>query len=410
MGKNLRGRELGTGLTQRKDGYYSAKFLSKSGKRVEKYFKKLVDAREWLEKAKKKDGNDIVLAPFDKVAMGIIENDDPITVLSDMTVDQWFEFWTKNIVNDLSPNTIRNYRERYEINCKPLIGKLKVGDVKPLHCKVIFNSMMEDYAGSTIRQCYIAIGTMFRSAINNVIIDKHPLDGVRYTKPVKPPNKIKFLTVEEQEKFLKAAETTHNYKQFAFLLETGLRTGELIGLTWDAVDFENRTLTINKTLEYRYKNKEWRAAPPKTVASYRTIPLTTKAYDILKELYDNRDKVKQNPELDQELEFMDRQTAKMTKMNMKDIVFLNWRTGLPTKNSSYDTFLYKVCDKAGIKRFTMHSLRHTYATRAIERGVNPKTLQELLGHASIMTTMNTYVHVSDDSKLLAIRQFEQKAE
>lgn len=410
MGKNLRGRELGSGLTQRKDGKYSAKFVSKIGKRVEKYFKHLSDARDWLKNAKANDEADTVLAPFDMIAGGIVKNDDPITVLSNMTVDQWFDFWAKNIINDLAPNTIRNYRERYEINCKPLIGNLKVKEVKPLHCKLIFNSMLEDYAGSTIRQCYIALGTMFRSAINNGIITKHPLDGVKFTKPLKPKDQIKFLTVEEQEKFLEAAKETHNYNPFAFLLETGLRTGELIGLTWDAVDFDDHTLTINKTLEYRYKNKAWRAAPPKTIASYRTIPLTTKAYEILKELYDNRDKVKQNPELDQELEYMDRQTAKMKKMNLKDIVFLNWRTGLPTKNSSYDTFLYKVCDKAGIKRFTMHSLRHTYATRAIERGVNPKTLQELLGHASIMTTMNTYVHVSDDSKLLAIRQFEQKAE
>ena len=91
---------------------------------------------------------------------------------------------------------------------------------------------------------------------------------------------------------------------------------------------------------------------------------------------------------------------------MRDLVFVNWRTGEPAKNSSYDTHLYKLCDAAKIKRFSMHALRHTYATRAIERGMQPKVLQKLLGHASIKTTMDRYVHVTDDSLQRAVAQVE----
>lgn len=80
---------------------------------------------------------------------------------------------------------------------------------------------------------------------------------------------------------------------------------------------------------------------------------------------------------------------------------------MPAKNSSYDTHLYKLCDEAGIKRFCMHALRHTYATRAIELGVTPKVLQQLLGHASIQTTMDRYVHVTNDSLVEAVQLFEQ---
>jgi len=90
---------------------------------------------------------------------------------------------------------------------------------------------------------------------------------------------------------------------------------------------------------------------------------------------------------------------------MKNLVFINYRTGEPTKNSSYDTYLYKLCDKAGIKRFCMHTLRHTYATRAIEAGMSPKILQKLLGHASLSTTMDRYVHVTDDSLKKAVKLF-----
>lgn len=160
-----------------------------------------------------------------------------------------------------------------------------LADVKPMHCKLVLNKMDSDYAGSTIRQTYICMGTMLKSALMNDIIEKHPMNGVRYTKPVREVNDIKYLTVSEQHKFLEAAKRSHNYAQYSLILETGLRTGELIGLTWDAINWKKRTLTVNKTLEYRHGQGCWRAGPPKTPQSYRTIPLTDKAYKILKDIY-----------------------------------------------------------------------------------------------------------------------------
>ena len=324
-----------------------------------------------------------------------------------MTVDVWFEFWIAHIVGDLAPNTRRNYRERYEYNVKPLIGGMQLADVKPMHCKMVFNKMEASYAGSTIRQTYIAMGTMFRAAVMNDMIRKHPMDGVRFTKPVRATDDIKFLTRDEQRVFLETAKRSRNYNQYALILETGLRTGEMIGLTWDAIDFEKRTLTVNKTLEYRHKQHFWRAGPPKTRQSYRTIPLTSHAYDILKQLYSQVSERKESELLNSTLEYMDRRTGETASLCMRDLVFINWRTGEPAKNSSYDTHLYKLCDEAGIRRFCMHALRHTYATRAIESGMQPKVLQKLLGHASIKTTMDRYVHVTNDSMSKAVLQFEK---
>ena len=275
-----------------------------------------------------------------------------------------------------------------------------------MHCKAVLNRMDTEYAGSTIRQTYITMGTMFRSAIMNDIIAKHPMDGVRYTKPVRAVDDIHFLTREEQAIFLETAKRSHNYRQYILLLETGLRTSELIGLTWDSIDWKKHALTINKTLEYRHKNKCWRAGPPKTEKSYRTIPLTDRAYAVLKSCYDERDSRKESDTLSQVLEYIDRRTGRTGTLVMKDLVFINYRTGEPAKNSSYDTHLYKLCDEAGIEKFCMHALRHTYATRAIECGVQPKVLQKMLGHASIKTTMDRYVHVTSESLDQAVRQFE----
>ena len=389
MGKSLRGKECGKGICQRKDGLYSARFVSSEGKRQVKCFSSLPEARNWLEDAKYADRHEDVFAP------------------PDMTVTEWFEFWISHIVGDLAPNTQRNYRERYEYNVKPVIGKMRLTDVKPMHCKMVFNRMEASYASSTIRQTYTATGTMFRAAVMNDMIQKHPMDGVRFTKPVRATDDIKFLTRDEQRVFLETAKRSRNYNQYALILETGLRTGEMIGLTWDAIDFEKRTLTVNKTLEFRHGEQYWRAGPPKTQHSYRTIPLTDRAYEILKGIWDSRPEQKESPTLDKTLEYIDRRTGVSSRLVMRDLVFINWRTGEPAKNSSYDTHLYKLCDEAGIKHFCMHALRHTYATRAIESGMQPKVLQKLLGHASIKTTMDQYVHVTNDSMSKAVLQFEK---
>lgn len=388
MGKSLRGKECGKGICQRKDGLYHARFVDKAGKRHEKYFQTIPEARNWIEQAKYADKHEGVFVP------------------SDTTVDAWFSFWIENIVGDLAPNTLRNYRERYKQNIQPIIGKMLLSDVKPMHCKKVLLSMDADYAGSTIRQTYITMGTMFKAAKMNDLIAKHPMDGVRFTKPVRAVDDIKCLTTDEQQKFMEAAKRSHNYNQYALILETGLRTGEMIGLTWDAIDFQNRTLTVNKTLEYRHKQHFWRAGPPKTQQSYRTIPLTSHAYDILKQLYSQVSERKESELLNSTLDYMDRRTGETASLCMRDLVFINWRTGEPAKNSSYDTHLYKLCDEAGIEKFCMHALRHTYATRAIECGVQPKVLQKLLGHASIKTTMDRYVHVASESLDQAVRQFE----
>ena len=389
MGKSLRGKECGKGICQRKDGLYSARFVSSEGKRQVKCFSSLPEARNWLDDAKYADKHENIFVP------------------PDMTVDVWFEFWIENIVGDLAPNTLRYYRERYKQNIQPIIGTMLLSDVKPMHCKKVLLSMDADYAGSTIRQTYITMGTLLKAAKMNDLIYKHPMDGVRYTKPVRAPDDIHFLTRDEQIRFLEVAKRSRNYNQYALILETGLRTGEMIGLTWDAIDFQNRTLTVNKTLEYRHKQHFWRAGPPKTQQSYRTIPLTDRAYEILKGIWDSRPEQKESPTLDKTLEYIDRRTGVSSRLVMRDLVFINWRTREPAKNSSYDTHLYKLCDEAGIKHFCMHALRHTYATRAIESGMQPKVLQKLLGHASIKTTMDRYVHVTNDSMSKAVLQFEK---
>ena len=262
MGKDLKGKEIGEGVMQRKDGRYSARYRGCDGKRHEKYFDKVSDAKRF-------------------VTMGRFQAEENISGTETFTGDQWFDYWIRTFKRSLSPNTIRNYKERYEINIKPAIGTMPITQVRAMHCQQIFNKMEEQYAAGTIYQTYVALGSMLKSALVNDIISKHPMDGVVMPRR-KKKSEIHFLTVDEQDQFLAAADNTRNAPQFSLILQTGLRTGELIGLTWDCVDFENRTITVNKSLEFRYKRGYWRAGPPKTMSGFRTIPMTEQAYDILK--------------------------------------------------------------------------------------------------------------------------------
>lgn len=370
MGKDLKGKELGVGICQIKNGKYVARFTKRNGKRIKREFFKLQECRKWMADAQ-----------FDDEHGNVLNGDDP-------TVEAWYRYWIDNVKGDnIRYNTRRNYNERYEKNIKQHIGDMLLKDIKPLHCQNVLNNMSEKYANSVIEHSRLVMWMMFDSALENELITKNPVTkSVKCTSGRKPKEK-RALTIDEQRLFLETVKDSSNYNQYAFVLQTGLRVGELIGLRWSDIDFKNKILHIRRTMEYRHCYGEWRIGEPKTQNSVRDIPLTHEAINILKNQKENLKKIKIIP-----IEF-------------SDTVFL-CKKGTPTKNSAYDTKLFYYCDKAGIPRFSMHVLRHTFATRCIESGMRPKTLQMILGHSNIGITMNLYVHVTDDEKAKEIENIE----
>lgn len=362
MGKDLKGKEIGAGIVQQPNGTYFARFVDKFGKRRTKRSKKLQEVKQWLADAT------------------YIDQHSDLDQATDMLVDAWFDYWIGIKKQTVRPNTVRNYSERYERNIKGVIGNKLLTDVKSIHCQKIFSDMAdEDYKTTTIYQTRIALYNMFEFARENDVLIANPCKKSLKSDMGKPSDKKEALTIDVQKKFLEAVVGYSYENQYRFVLQTGLRTGELIGLRWSDIDFENRTMKIERTMEYRYKVGEWRAGPPKSKSGYRTIPLTDEAIRILE---NQRSKNK---------------SLKLVPMEWKDIVFL-CRKGTPVKNSTYDTGLFKYCDRVGIPRFSMHVLRHTFATRCIECGMKPKTLQKILGHSNIGITMNLYVHITEDEK------------
>lgn len=373
MGKSLTGKELGTGVTQRKDGRYSAKFKSKSGKRIEKYFDKLSEARKWLSEAKYEDSH----------------KDTGSSV--NMTVDTWFHYWIAEIkAKTVRWSTLSSYKDRYNKNIKEIIGSMMVRDVKPMHCQNILNVMDNNgYVGSSMARTKATLSAMFSDACENGLISTNPV-----TKSVKCPKKpeknTRVLTLDEQEKFLTAAKESINYNHFLFILQTGVRSSELRGLNWDDIDFQNRIIHIRRNITHDSYNNKFITGELKTLSGQRDIPMTQTAYDLLMTIKAQQSAGKQ----------------KVISFDFAGNVFLN-RNGKLLPNSNYNKCLEKICNKAGIEKISMHTLRHTFATRCIESGMKPKTLQKILGHANISITMDLYVHVTEDEKEKEMQKFEQ---
>lgn len=371
MGKNLKGRELGTGLSQRKDGKYSARYLSKSGKRIEKYFPKLQDARTWLAETKYQERhNDIGMA-------------------ANMTVDAWFQYWLYNIKkNTIRMSTWENYKGRYEYDIKELIGDMIISDVKPFHCQNILNEMFEKgYAKGTINQTKIALHAFFSSAVANEIIPKNPI-----SREIKCPGSKKaerrVLTVDEQKAFIESCSDSPYREEYCFILQTGLRVGELLALTWADVDFQKKVLKISKSLHYQgKKERQFVLTETKTKKGMREIPLTDEAVEILRRKRNKRKK------------------RKVASIEYADNIFLN-KKGRPEYPVYYNKEIKRIASEIGIEEFSIHTLRHTFATRCIEAGMRPKTLQEILGHANIAVTMDLYVHVTDDERASEMKKLE----
>lgn len=368
MGKNLKGKELGVGISQRKDGLYTGRFTDRSGKRRQKYFKKLQECRKWIADAQFEDGHGSIGAS------------------SNMTVDAWFEYWISEIKEKtVRWSTLNGYRDRYEKNIRHSIGRMIVSDVKPMHCQSILNAMDNSgYSEGSMDKTRMVMSAIFSDACENGIIQTNPVaKSVRCPKKEKRDARV--LTIDEQDRFLEVAKKSVNYSHFLFVLQTGIRSSELRGLRWSDIDFEKRVIHIRRNAVYNSRANEFIIGELKTKSGVRDIPMTETAYRLLLDVKNNRTKV--------------------LCIDFSDHIFLN-KNGKLTTSGSYNKCLKSICDRAGIERIGMHTLRHSFATRCIEAGMRPKTLQKILGHSNLSVTMDLYVHVTDDEKEREMKKFE----
>ena len=391
MGKDLKGKELGQGLSQRKDGRYSAR-VTVNGKRVEKYFSKLRDAKHWLLEA-------------------MYEKEHGTMIQSECTVDEWFWKWLEMYKKDVvSDSTYKMYHSTYTHHIKDGIGFMKLKLVRQSDCQQILNSAYDrGLSYGTMNLIRITMHALFDGAISDEILLKNPVTSKVKCKQ-REVSERRVLTIPEQSEFLKYSQKSMYDNAYRLVLCTGMRSGEIGGLKWMDIDFEQKTLHINRTLLFDKKKGGFYFGTPKSKTSKRDIPLTDTAINILKEqkILQFKLRSKSNHWTEEE--------------QYQDLVFTTIN-GQPTGHATYNNNIARIVTNINSERrslaemnhedfqefepVTMHTLRHTFATRTIEAGMKPNILQKLLGHSSITVTMDLYVHTLQEEKVKEMQKIEK---
>lgn len=384
MGKSLTGKELGQGISQRADGRYQARFTNRFGKRKTIYAKTLHEIRQKLRNEQ-------------------YEDDKKLNVLtSDMTLNEWFDIWMETCKKNCRDSTRYSYTTSYN-RIRNSVGWRKISSINLIILQQAFNELKTDASRKDTRRILI---DMYNKAVDaDLVVKNIALQINTVVSKDSNPEEPRVLTEAETSLFLKTAEKYRYFNEYSLALETGMRIGEILGLKWSDIDFVNRAIYVNRTLVYikceekghpKYGKWMFNFHPPKTDKGKRRIPMTMKAYTILKQ---------------QEL----RKATLVAKgyaapENYEELIFTTSRN-TPISPRDTDKIMQvisqEICEASHeFEPLSPHTLRHTFATRCIERGMNPKTLQKILGHSSIQVTLNLYCHVTDDTLDSEMSKFE----
>lgn len=302
---------------------------------------------------------------------------------SAITLNDYFDRWVKNREVYVKPSTVLGYRCTFKI-ISQVLGDIRVNRVERWKVRCFLQTLEGRYASSTIRHVKMLLNAVFHDAVSDGIIDRNPVDTVRYRRTVETPareNIHRALTLEETEAFFKAAAERNSwyYNLYEFLISTGCRIGEAGALMRSDIDYKNNVIHIRRTITATSRGFEV-GDTTKTRTSKRDIPMTAGIKEILQ-----------------------KQERRNRERFGEDIIQINDRIfksigGHIVSSPVVIQDLKPILKLAGIQYFSPGAFRDTFATRAIEAGMNPQTLKEILGHSSFSMTMDTYVHTMMDTK------------
>ena len=379
MGKDLKGKELGVGLNQRKDGVYQARYTDRWGKRKTIYGKNLRELRKQL-------------------AESIANNENFISVKNEITLDKWFDRWMEIYKErSIRPNTKRQYTHIYYKNISPYLGGRNINSLVKSDIQMLIDRASDDnYTYERQSKIKVILNDMLQRAVEDNLVINNPVSGVklRADKVIK----AKSLTLEEQNTFFDYCRNTFYDNLFNVAVNTGLRPGELFALQLSDVDLENGYIDVNKTLVYqKYLDDECKTfhiEPPKTKQSYRKVPINSVCRMCLERQFELKKVI----------------SSKRPKQQ-NDYLFVT-KFNTPLNSVIYSDAIKAVIRQINLSRpfdnqfeiFSGHTFRHTFATRCFENGVDAKVVQSYLGHASLKMTTDLYTHVTEEKLAMDIEK------
>jgi integrase len=389
--KDDKGRVLKDGEHQRANGTYEYKWRDKKGKRHSIYAKTLDELRD--------KEIDVLRDTLDGIRAD----------KNDITINDLYNRWVQ-LKKGLKHNTFQNYKYMYTQFVEPVFGEMHIVDLKRSDVRAFYNHLADSQhvKVNTIDNIHTVLHQVLELGVEDDYLRYNPSDNA--LKELKKAHnndtgKRRALTVPEQELFEQYLSKNGQYHRwypiFVVMMWTGMRVGEITGLRWCDIDFEEETISVNHTLVYYDKGGSERCGfavnTPKTKAGERIIPMLPK----VKEAFIMEKEYQKECEI----------TCEATVDGYTDFIFVNRFGGVQhqgTLNKALRRIIrdcnYEILDNAKGKeavtlpRFSNHSLRHTFTTRMCEAGVNIKAMQDILGHADAETTLQIYTDATKDLK------------
>lgn len=330
-----------------------------------------------------------------EIAMGI---HDVSTLKVTEYIDRWLRVYKFNSIKRSSYDRLES---TFEHHIKNTIGQFQMGNINTMDIQLMINEKSEYLSYSSVKKIVELLSPCFRHALILGDIAKNPMLGIIMPKESTMNVKTKDIEEYTEDEIIKMRAiiySTFNDKTklyryspiYDFMLNTGLRAGEALALTWDKIDFENKIVTIDSNASY-INNRESKDGAKKIVIftdtktkkGERLIPLNKKAIDALNEI------IRRNKVQNVTSEFV------VCDLNGKHLVPRNFLRTLQAINK-----------KVGIENKSLHSLRHTFGSRALRNKIEIKVVSELLGHSNINITYNKYIHIVRQQKVEAVQSLD----
>lgn len=311
--------------------------------------------------------------------------------MSGYTVETWLKHWLDVFaLHSIKQSTFATYDYYINSHIVPKIGHILLESLTVEKLQEFYNDKFKSgnlktgkgLSPKTIRNIHLMLHEALDYACGLDVLQKNVSEYTRLPKMYK--KQIKVLTENQQRKLTELCKNEYSGFGIYLTLATGIRLGELLGLQWQNVNFEDGIITISQTLNRipNYDKSEAKTSlvigTPKSQKSNRIIPLNSEVLRVMKKHYEER-------------------------KDISDFVISN-ENGLPIEPRTYQDNFKRYLKRAGIEDITFHCLRHTFATRALENDIPAKVVSELLGHSSISITLDLYSHVFLEPKRKAMEK------
>ena len=378
--RDSKNRILRNGESQRKDGRYAYKYVDGNGQKCFLYSWKL-EKTDKLPTGKRDD-----LSLREKIKLLQKDLDDEIVPRGgEMTVYQLAKKYISQKTG-VKHNTEANYNFVLNIIKKEKFGACRIDRVKLSDAKAWLFKLQKDGRGySSIHSIRGVIRPAFQMAVDDDLIRKNPFEFMLATVVVNDSVTREAITRKQEREFLEFVKNDRHFSKYYegiyILFKTGLRISEFTGLTLSDIDLEKRTININHQLQ-RKRNMEYTIEDTKTSSGTRVLPMTDDVYACFKHIIENRKKPKVEPLIQGKAGFL----------------YLD-KNGMPMVAMHWEKYFQHICEKYNsiykvqMPKITPHVCRHTYCSNMAKSGMNPKTLQYLMGHSDIGVTLNTYTHL-----------------